>query len=175
MATTKYIMRGVGEIKNVRGKMWRSVVRDDRDNIVWDDKEKGDASMEDGSAERVFALFILAYPRDVLTNQDSINGTRLFSAIYESEHEKYLEIAENEWDWFVKKMEEDKVGVKVFGVSNHRVLRSMRDLEKEGEEFVKAKEAKASARKSKAQSKGEPEGDPSNDGAKDPSEVPVGS
>jgi len=133
-----------------RGKPYRVGKRDEDDQVVWENEDTGRPEMVHADFPMVIRQFCNNIPLSVLTVQDSIHATRLWTQIEESkaEHEKELgkasaaekrngtapvltfKIEDGEWDWFHKKMEDEKIGPKIFGVNSHALQASIKGMEK---------------------------------------------
>lgn len=122
-------MRNVSNImvETYRGTPFRVADRDITGEVQWEDREKGVPVAHPANLRDMLDEMIMLFPREVMTNQDSIHGTRLYNQIHMAP-DGVLSIEDAEWDWVLKKLEDDKVGPRIFGMNTHAIAKQMRDL-----------------------------------------------
>lgn len=82
----------------------------------------------------------LNIPRDKLTRQDTIYGTRLFQEVEDSE-DGFVVIGEDTYDWVKEKLKDEDIGLEIFGTDLHVVEQALENLyNREGEPKAKPKE-----------------------------------
>lgn len=128
-----------GEVKTIKGTPFRVVKRDDKDEVVWKDREREVPETVDATVKDVLELVIFRQPQATITRQDSIHATRLYNQVWESGKRDVgrYEVEDAEWDWVKKKLEDDKVGPAIFGIQLKAVGDSLEALEKAGAEARK--------------------------------------
>lgn len=127
------------------------VKRDGSLNVIWLDKEKRIPQEENATVARLLVEFIVQIPTE--SRLDSIHGQRLYDQVWQSLHKEdgnklgissilmeTLEIEEAEWDWVVKKLEDDKIGPRLLGTSLDCVINQLKELEVASRLSVSAKD-----------------------------------
>lgn len=122
-------MRTVSNImvQTYKGTPFRVAERDMTGEIQWEDKDRGVPVAHPADLRAVLDEIIMLFPREVLTNQDTIHGTRLYNQIH-SASDGQLCIEDAEWEWLLKRLEDDKVGPRVFGMNAHSITEQIRSL-----------------------------------------------
>jgi hypothetical protein len=148
----------LGEIKDVQGRPFRGPERDTEGNAVREAvldaegkpmmqvprdqkgqpipncqpepvyKIKTKALGKDSFPEILKALY-LQIPPDQLTRQDTIEGTRMFQSIA-AVKDGVLEIDDDVHDWIKKKLQDEKVGLKIFGIDLWVVEQAVENFER---------------------------------------------
>jgi len=133
-------------VKNIKLQSFRGTAiqvpsRDENMEIIWEDKAARDMAKEDGTVDKVLRELVFQIPGDLMTGQDSIHGSRLYNQIWESlrkEDGLSLSIEDAEWEWAIRKLEDDKIGPKLLHMSHHKVLEQFRALAAEAREEKQA-------------------------------------
>lgn len=146
------------ELKDVQGRPFRAAERDAEGNVIRESvrdadgnpvmqvprDRKGDA-IPNCHPEAVYKLrtkvlgkdalpellkaFYLSIPPDKLTRQDTIYGTRMFQRIT-AVSDGVLTIDDDIHDWLKKKLQDEAVGLKIFGLDLWCVEQAVDDFER---------------------------------------------
>ena len=119
-------------IKNLRGVGLRVPLRDDAGEVLMETDSK--PRTRDATVSLLLQEF-LNLPASLLTRQDTIHGHRLYNQLWESTEkgtDRILQIEDAEWDWVMKKLEDDKIGPKLLGMSLDPVIHQLTELETAG-------------------------------------------
>lgn len=71
----------------------------------------------------------LQIPRDRLTRQDTIYGTRMFQNITDSQ-DGYIELDDDIHDWVKEKLKDEKVGLEIFGTELNVIEKAVDNFER---------------------------------------------
>lgn len=129
----------VDKVYGIRRSPLSIAAEDSLGNLVYEGDEPSYTCDKCGNAPRkikivdatvidVVKMLILRHPAQTLTRQDSIHGDRLWDQMEKTKTNGVLHIEDAEWDWLMKKLQDDAVGAKIFGTSIYRIEQSIKDL-----------------------------------------------
>ena len=129
-----------GPILNYQGRPLKAPERDDDGVFIYEGEgDERRVTTHEADVADILDLLISGIPTQIMTRQDSIHITRLWGQIHKdgAEESEILNLEDGEWDWVLKKLEDDKVGAKVFGANIHTIEQQLREYEREADDGAK--------------------------------------
>lgn len=135
-----------GPILNYQGRPLKAPERDEDGVFVYEGEgDERRVTTHEADVADILDLLISGIPTQIMTRQDSIHITRLWGQIHgeaSGEDNEALALEDGEWDWVMKKLEDDKVGAKVFGANIHTIEQQLKEYERKTSDEAKEKPAK---------------------------------